>query len=118
MQTLAGPELIVSGPGDGELVMPGEGDWRGWQSPSDQLGDQGSQPGWVDGFAGCGQLSLGPPVVAAEVLALELGQPGRVYLVAGDAVQEEVIAEQSAGPAQVGAAGGVGDWVQVGGGGG
>jgi hypothetical protein len=49
------------------------------------------------------------------VLALELGQPGRVYPMAGDAVQEEVIAEQSAGPAPVGAAGGVGDRVQVGG---
>src|SRR5215467_3087665 len=49
------------------------------------------------------------------VPALELIQPGRVHLVADDAAQEEVIAEQSAGPAQFGAAGGIGDRVQGGG---
>lgn len=50
------------------------------------------------------------------MLAFELVQPGRVYLVAGDAAEEEVIAEQPAGPAQVRAASGIGNRVQVGGG--
>lgn len=96
--------------------MPGEGDWRRWQPPSNEVRDQGSQACRVDGFAGCGQFGVRPPAVAAVVAALELIQPGGIYLVAGDAAEKEVIAEQPAGPAQVGAAGGVGDRMQVGGG--
>jgi hypothetical protein len=94
--------------------MPREGDWRGRQASGDQVGDQSGQANRINGFARCGQFSVGPPAVAAVVLALELIQPCRVYLVAGDSVEEEVIAEQPAGPALVRAAWGLSDRVQVG----
>ena len=84
--------------GRGLLVMPGKGNQCSWQPASDQVGDQGGQVGWVDGFAGRGQFGLSPPAVATVVSALELVQPSGVDLVTGDAVEEEVIAEQSAGP--------------------
>jgi len=65
-------ECVTLRHADVVLVMPGESDRRGWQSPSDQVGDQSSQADWVDGFPGCGQFSVGPPAVASVVLALEL----------------------------------------------
>jgi hypothetical protein len=98
----------------GLLVMPGEGNRCGWQQISDQVGDQGGQVDRVNGFAGRGQFGLSPPAVATVVATLELIQPSGVYLVTGDAVEEEVIAEQPAGPPQVGAAGRIRDRVQVG----
>jgi hypothetical protein len=52
--------------------------WRGWQSSGDQVGNQGSQLGGVDGLAGRGQFGLDPPTVAVVVLTLELVQPCRI----------------------------------------
>src|SRR5215469_2863245 len=95
------------------LVMPGEGNRCSWQPASDQVGDQGSQVSRVNGLAGRGQFGLSPPAVATVVPALQLVQPSGVYLVTGDAMEEEVIAEQPAGPLQVGAAGRVRDRVQL-----
>jgi hypothetical protein len=93
--------------------MPGKGNRCSWQLASDQVGDQGSQARRVNGFAGRSKFGLSPPAMATVVPALELVQPSGVYLVTGDAMEEEVVAEQSAGPPQVGAAGRVRDRVQV-----
>src|SRR4051794_26608237 len=92
-----------------ESVVPGKLDWFGRDAVGQEVRKERYEAEGVDGFGGQCQLLDRPPAVFADPLALEGFESAGVDLVRGDAVEEEVVAEHSGGPAEVGITGRHGD---------
>src|SRR5258708_3860916 len=75
----------------------------------EQVGEQRDEPVGDDAFRRLVELFEGPPAGADDGLLLVVEALAQVDFVGVDAVEEELVAEDAFGPAEVGVAGGRGD---------